>query len=54
MLAYNVEPAVNPAGKAKPMYKGRNNQDVHKFTTQHPARYNRRWTKRPIEYQDTE
>lgn len=54
MLAYNVEPAVNLAGKAKPMYKGRNNQDVHKFTTQHPARYNRRWTKRPIEYQDTE
>lgn len=54
MLAYNVEPAVSPTGKAKPMYKGRTNQDVHKFTTQHPARYNRRWTKRPIEYQDTE
>jgi hypothetical protein len=42
MLAYNVEPAVSPTGKAKPMYKGRNNQDVKKFTTQHPARYNRR------------
>ena len=54
MLAYNVEPAVSLTGKAKPMYKGRDNQDVHKFTTQHPARYNRRWTKRPIEHQDTE
>ena len=42
MLVYNAEPAVSPTGKAKPMYKSRNNQDVHRFTTQHPARYNRR------------